>query len=78
MLTGRVAPTRLAAYGAFFREENTIILETRSILCYPPGRLLILSDKLALVLPLCKGRSNIFTLLSVSDLCVWLQGSAFL
>ena len=31
----------------------------------PPGRFLILSDNLALVLALCKGRSNKFTLLSV-------------
>ena len=33
---------------------------------YPPGRLLIHSDTLALVLALCKGRSTFFTLLSVS------------
>ena len=32
---------------------------------YPPGRLLILSDTLVLVLALCNGRSNKFTLLSV-------------
>ena len=32
---------------------------------HPPGRLLILSDHLALVLALCKGRSKTFTLLSV-------------
>ena len=49
---------RLAAYGAFFRDENIIILEARSFLyavryaesCYPPRRLLIFSDHLALVL----------------------------
>ena len=57
---------KLSAYGGFFRKENIIDLEARSILhavqhaegrC-PPGRLLILSDNLALVLALCKGRSN--------------------
>ena len=32
---------------------------------HPPGRFLILSDNLALVLALCKGRSNKFKLLSV-------------
>ena len=50
-----------------------IVLEARSILYavsyaesrYPSGRLLILSDILALVLALCKGRSKHFTLLSV-------------
>ena len=55
----------LVVYGGFFREENIIILQARSILCavrcawskYPLGRLLILSDKLALVLALCRGRS---------------------
>ena len=64
---------RLAAYGGFFREENHIILEARSILHavryaesrYPPGRFLILSDKLALVPALCKGRSKWLTLRSV-------------
>ena len=63
----------LAAYRAFFRDEGIIILEARSLLyavryvesCYPRGRLLILSVNLALVLSLCKGRSNIFTLLAV-------------
>ena len=63
----------LAAHGGFFREEYTIVVEARSILyavrCaesnYPPGRLLILSDNLALVLLLCKGRSKLFTLLLV-------------
>ena len=52
----------LAAYGGFFREENIIALEERSILCavwyaesiYPPGRLLILSDNFALVLASAK------------------------
>ena len=61
------------ACGRFYREENIIILEARSILHavqfaqskYPLGRLQILSDKLALVLPFCKGRSNNFTLFSV-------------
>ena len=55
----------LMAYGGFFREENIIIHEPSSILYavrfaeskYPPGRLLVLSDNLALVLALCKGRS---------------------
>ena len=56
----------------FCREANITVLEARPILCgvryaenrFPPGRLLILSDNLALV-PLCRGRSTIFTLLSV-------------
>ena len=60
------------AYGVLFREENVIILEARSILYavryaeskYPTGHLLIVSDNLALVLVLCKGRS-FFSLLSV-------------
>ena len=64
---------RLTAYGAFFRDEDIIVLEARSILhavryaesCYPPGRLPIVSGNLALVLALCKGCSNKFTLLSV-------------
>ena len=64
---------KLVAYGGFFREENTIVLEARSILyavrfaesSCPPGRLLILSDNLALVLVPCKGRSNMLSLLSV-------------
>ena len=51
----------LDPYGGFFREGNIIILEARSILCgvrypdsgYPPGRVLILSDNLALALALC-------------------------
>ena len=63
----------LAAYEGFFREEYITVVEARSILYavryaesnYPPGRLLILSDNLALVLLLCKGRSKLFTLLSV-------------
>ena len=78
----------LAAYGGFFREEYTIVVEARSILyavrCaesnYPPGRLLILSDNLALVLLLCKGRSKTFyTAFShVSNLCVWFPGGVCL
>ena len=64
---------KLAAYGAFFRDEGIMILEARCILCavwyaescYPLGRLPILSDNLALVLALCKRRSTFFTLLSV-------------
>ena len=63
----------LAAYGGFCREENIIVFEARSVLYavryaesrYPLGRLLIFSDSLALVLALCKGRANTFTLLSV-------------
>ena len=59
---------KLAANGGFFREENIMVLEARSILCAvghadrsnPPGRLLVLSDNLALVLALCQGRSNFF------------------
>ena len=54
----------MAEYGGFFREENIIVLEARSML--PPGRLLILSDNLALVLALCTGRSKHFTLLFAS------------
>ena len=57
----------------FFREENIVVLEARFIWCAvrnaesrcPSARLLILSDALALVRALCKGRSNKFTLLSV-------------
>ena len=74
---------KLAACGGFFREENITVLEAHSILYavrhagsrYPPGRLLILSDNLALVLALCKGRSNISTIASshASNLCVWFQ-----
>ena len=64
---------RLTVYGGFFRDENTITLEARFILyavrhaesCHPPGRFMIFSDNLALVPALCKGRSNMFTLLSV-------------
>ena len=64
---------RLATYGGFCREENIIVFEARSVLYavryaesrYPLGRLLIFSDSLALVLALCKGRANTFTLLSV-------------
>ena len=64
---------RLVAHGGFFRKENITVLEARSILyavrysesCCPPGRLLILSDHLPLVLALCKGRSKQITWLSV-------------
>ena len=58
---------KLAVFGGFFREESITILEARSIAesSYPPGRLLILSDNLALVPALCTGRSTHFTLLSV-------------
>ena len=57
---------RVAAYGGFFRDENINILGARSIMyavryaasSYPPGRLLILSDNLALVPVLCNGRTN--------------------
>ena len=60
---------KLAAYGGSFREENIEVLDARSILYafryaeskYSPGGLLTLSDNLALVLALCKGRSNNFT-----------------
>ena len=60
---------RLLACGGFFCDEHIIVLEARSILyavrygesCCPPGRLLILSDNLALVL----ARSDDFPLLSV-------------
>ena len=70
---------KLAACGAFFRDEGIIILETRSILyavryaesCFPPGHLQILSDNLALVPALCKGRSKNS---HASYLCIWLQG----
>ena len=75
---------KLAAYGAFFREENITTLDVRSTLravqhgesSYPPGRLLILSGTLALVLALCKGRSKPFFIAfsHASNLCVWLQG----
>ena len=71
------------AYGGFSREENIIILEARSILYaaqyaennYPPGRLLILSDNLALVLALCETLETFDVVFShASDLCVWFQG----
>ena len=44
--------------------------------CCPPGRLLILSDNLALVLMLCKGRSTCFYIAfsHASNLCVRFQG----
>ena len=74
----------------FFREENIIILEARSILYavqyaeskYPPGRLLILSDNLALVLALCKAQKTHSQTLKTfyiafshaSYLCVWFLG----
>ena len=65
--------TPLTAYCGFFREENITVLEARSILYavwyaesnHPPGRLLILSENLALVLALCKECSTNFALLSV-------------
>ena len=75
MSVQRVDPSEwtLAACGAFFRVENTIVLEARSILYavqyvesnYPLGRFLTFSDNPALLLALCKGRPNTFTLLSV-------------
>ena len=57
----------------FFREENIEVLDARSILyavrhaesSYPPGRFLIISENVAVVLAFFKGRSNTFTLLSV-------------
>ena len=57
----------------FFRDENIIVLEARSILCIvryaesccPPGRLLIFSDNLSLVLALCEVHTKHFTSLSV-------------
>ena len=57
----------------FSRDEHIIVLETRSTphavrsgeSCCPPGRLLVLSENLALVLALCKGRSDDVPLLSV-------------
>ena len=57
---------KLAAFGGFFRKENITIIEVLSILhavrhaenrC-PPVRFLIISDNLALLLALFKGRSN--------------------
>ena len=74
---------RLAAYGGFFREENIIVLEARSILfavqyaesCYPPGRLLILSDNLAPVGALKRTLKHFDIAFShASHLCVWFQG----
>ena len=43
---------------------------------YPPGRILIVSDNLALVLALCKGRSTKFHIAfsHASNLCVWFPG----
>ena len=63
---------KLTAFGGFFREENVVVLEARSILfavryaenSYPPRRLLMISDSISLMLALSKGRS-IFSLLSV-------------
>ena len=63
---------KVAGYGGFFREENITGFEARSILYavryaesnYPPGRLVILSDNLALVLARSKGRSTHIILLS--------------
>ena len=74
---------RLAAYGGFFREEHIVVLEARTILyavrfaesSYPPVRLLILSDNLALVLALCKKTlKNYIAFSQASNLCVRLQG----
>ena len=51
--------------GGFFRKENIILLEARSILhavrcaesrC-PRGRLLVVSDNLVLVMALCEGQA---------------------
>ena len=64
---------RSTTHDVFFRQGNDIVLEARSILyavrlagnSCPLRRLLILSHNLALVLALCKGRSNIFTMHSV-------------
>ena len=68
----------------FLSRGKTKFLQARSIChafwyaesCYPPGRLLILSDNLALVLALCKRRSKHFYIVDshASDLCVWFQG----
>ena len=53
---------KLAAYGGFFRKEHIIVYALRyAESSYPPGRLLIFSDNLALVLALWKGRSNNLT-----------------
>ena len=70
----------LAACGGFSRDENITALEARSILLavqyalsnYPPGRFLICSDNLALVLALCKGRLNCFYIAfrHTSNLCI--------
>ena len=57
----------------FLSRGKTKFLQARSIChafwyaesCYPPGRLLILSDNLALVLALCKRRSKHFYMLTV-------------
>ena len=79
---------KLAAYCGFFREENIIILEARSILYavrfaesrYLPERFLILSDNHAPVLALCKGRATFFFNIAfshASDLCVCFQGSIY-
>ena len=75
---------KLTAYGCFFREGNITVQEKRSIFYavrdaeerYPPGRFFIQTGNLALVLALCKGRSNIFYMAfsHTSNLCVWLQG----
>ena len=75
----------IGASGAFIRYENIIVFEARSILCavqyaescYPQLRLLVLSDNLALMLALWKGRSTFFfTMRSVMRRisALWLQG----
>ena len=63
---GRVARTSRKCRNG--NREKNIVLEARSILCavrdaesnYPQGRFLILSENLALVVALCKGRSTFF------------------
>ena len=70
----------LAAYGGFFREENITVLEAHVPSCmlfdmqvnpYPPGRFLVLSDNLALVLALCRRRSIFHIAFGhASNLCI--------
>ena len=72
---------KLSACGGFFREENMIVLEARSILFavryseskYPPGRLPTLSDTCAGF-----GARNKFHIAfsHASDLCVWFLGAS--
>ena len=71
---------KLVAHGGFLRNENIVVLGASlcavryAEICYPPGRLLILSDNLTLVLALCKRSSTFYTAFShPSYLCVWLQ-----